>query len=61
MKKILMMLTLVGVVVGCTSADKKFNEMTITESEPQFILEDVEVVEGEHRKADGPAEQQEDR
>lgn len=39
------MLALAGVMLGCTSTDEKFNEIVITESEPQFILEDVEAVE----------------
>lgn len=45
MKKIFMILSLIGVVVGCTSTQGQFKEITIEESEPQYILEDVTTIE----------------
>lgn len=45
MKKILMMLMLAGAILGCSSTETKFGEMTVLESEPQYVLEDVGVVE----------------
>lgn len=45
MKKIFMVLSLVGVIAGCTSTQGQFKEITIEESETQYILEDVTTTE----------------
>ena len=45
MKKIFMVLSLVGVIAGCTSTQGQFKEITIKESETQYILEDVTTTE----------------
>ena len=47
MKKIFMVLSLVGVIAGCTSTQGQFKEITIKESETQYILEDVTNVSDE--------------
>lgn len=41
MKKIFMLLGLMVSVIACTSTQKGFNEISIQESEPQYVLEDV--------------------
>ena len=45
MKKILMMLSLIGIVAGCTSTQGEFEEILVVECEPQYKLEDVKTVE----------------
>lgn len=45
MKKIFIVLFLVGVIAGCTSTQGQFKEITIKESETQYILEDVTTTE----------------
>lgn len=45
MKKSLILLSAVAIIVltGCTSAEKPMKEMVITETENQFVMEDIDV------------------
>lgn len=45
MKKNLILLSAVAIIVltGCTSAEKPMKEMVITETENQFVMEDIDV------------------
>lgn len=41
MKRIIVILGMIGIIGGCSSTESKFNKIKIIESEPQFILEEV--------------------
>lgn len=45
MKKSLILLSAVAIIAltGCTSAEKPMKEMVITETENQFVMEDIDV------------------
>ena len=45
MKKNLILLSAVAIIAltGCTSAEKPMKEMVITETENQFVMEDIDV------------------